>query len=105
MGRQDDSSSVNGASGAAQPAQARLLLMPDWQRLLWRAAAFWGVEDAFQKLPGVYEAISGYTGGHTVNPSYEDVCRGDTGHAEAVLVRYDPSRVTYEPDFAQIFGA
>ncbi|QCC84819.1 bifunctional methionine sulfoxide reductase B/A protein [Desulfovibrio desulfuricans] len=64
---------------------------------------FWGVEDAFQKLPGVCEAVSGYTGGHTVNPSYEDVCRGDTGHAEAVLVRYDPARVTYEQILRRFF--
>ena len=64
---------------------------------------FWGVEDAFQKMPGVYEAVSGYTGGHTVNPSYEDVCRGDTGHAEAVLVRYVPSRVTYEQILRRFF--
>ena len=64
---------------------------------------FWGVEDAFQKLPGVCEAVSGYTGGHTVNPSYEDVCRGDTGHAEAVLVRYDPARATYEQILRRFF--
>ena len=64
---------------------------------------FWGVEDAFQKIPGVCEAISGYTGGHTANPSYEDVCRGDTGHAEAVLVRYDPSRVSYEQILRRFF--
>ena len=64
---------------------------------------FWGVEDAFQKMPGVCEAVSGYTGGHTVNPSYEDVCRGDTGHAEAVLVRFDPSRVSYEQILRRFF--
>ena len=64
---------------------------------------FWGVEDAFQKIPGVCEAISGYTGGHTVNPSYEDVCRGDTGHAESVLVRYNPSRVGYEQILRRFF--
>ncbi len=64
---------------------------------------FWGVEDAFQKIPGVCEAVSGYTGGHTVNPSYEDVCRGDTGHAEAVLVRFDPARVSYEQILRRFF--
>lgn len=64
---------------------------------------FWGVEDAFQKMPGVCEAVSGYTGGHTANPSYEDVCRGDTGHAEAVLVRFDPARVSYEQILQRFF--
>ena len=64
---------------------------------------FWGVEDAFQKIPGVCEAVSGYTGGHTANPSYEDVCRGDTGHAEAVLVRFDPARVSYEQILRRFF--
>lgn len=64
---------------------------------------FWGVEDAFQKIAGVCEAVSGYTGGHTVNPSYEDVCRGDTGHAEAVLVRFDPTRVSYEQILRRFF--
>ena len=64
---------------------------------------FWGVEDAFQKIGGVCEAVSGYTGGHTVNPTYEDVCRGDTGHAEAVLVRYDPTRVSYEQILRRFF--
>lgn len=64
---------------------------------------FWGVEDAFQKIAGVCEAVSGYTGGHTVNPSYEDVCRGDTGHAEAVLVRFDPARVSYEQILRRFF--
>lgn len=62
-------------------------------RLLWR------VEDAFQKIAGVCEAVSGYTGGHTVNPSYEDVCRGDTGHAEAVLVPFDPAPCFIRADF------
>ena len=56
---------------------------------------FWCIEADFEKMPGVLEAVSGYTGGHVENPSYEEVCSGATGHTEAVLVRYDPSLTTY----------
>jgi len=57
---------------------------------------FWCTESDFEKVDGVIEAISGYTGGHAVNPTYKQVTRGDTGHVEAVKVVYDPARVTYE---------
>jgi peptide-methionine (S)-S-oxide reductase len=57
---------------------------------------FWHVEHAFRQIPGVTEVESGYTGGHVDRPTYEDVCRGDTGHAEAVRIEYDPERVSFE---------
>src|SRR6266446_2088057 len=57
---------------------------------------FWCSEEAFEKVSGVTEVISGYTGGKVKNPSYEQVSSGRTGHAEAVQVTYDPSKVTYE---------
>lgn len=63
---------------------------------------FWCTEHAFLDMPGVLEVISGYTGGHDDTPTYQDVCAGDTGHAEAVRVEYDPSRVEYR-DLLDVF--
>lgn len=57
---------------------------------------FWCVEADFEKIPGVIEAISGYSGGRVENPSYEEVSSGKTGHREAVKVIYDPDRISYE---------
>jgi len=57
---------------------------------------FWGAEKAFWQVPGVVSTAVGYAGGSTPNPTYRETCSGKTGHAEAVLVAYDPARVTYE---------
>jgi peptide-methionine (S)-S-oxide reductase len=57
---------------------------------------FWGAERIFWKIPGVYTTAAGYQGGYTPNPTYEEVCTTRTGHAEAVIVVYDPEKVTYE---------
>jgi peptide-methionine (S)-S-oxide reductase len=59
------------------------------------AGCFWGVEDFFRAVPGVVDAVSGYTAGVRKAPTYGQVCSGRTGHAEAVLVTYDPAQVTY----------
>ena len=59
------------------------------------AGCFWGVEARFREVGGVLDAVSGYMGGHTQNPSYQDICRGDTGHAEAVQVVFSDEQVSY----------
>ncbi|MEM0984428.1 MAG: peptide-methionine (S)-S-oxide reductase MsrA [Planctomycetota bacterium] len=68
------------------------------------AGCFWGVEMAFSMTEGVTATEVGYMGGRTENPSYEDVCRTETGHAETVKVTFDPSRVTFEDLLKVFFG-
>jgi peptide-methionine (S)-S-oxide reductase len=60
------------------------------------AGCFWGVEMSFRRLDGVTDAAVGYAGGHTENPTYQDICGHGTGHAEVVEVEYDPTTITYE---------
>ena len=72
------------------------------EEAIFAGGCFWGVEDAFQSVPGVCDAESGYTGGTVPNPTYEQVCTGRTGHAEAVRVTYDPAKVSFE-ELARLF--
>jgi peptide-methionine (S)-S-oxide reductase len=66
---------------------------------------FWHAEIVFQSLTGVRDAVSGYAGGNTINPTYEEVSGGETGHAETVQVYYDPTKITYRELVAAFFAS
>ena len=73
------------------------------EKAIFAAGCFWGVQNYFDQVPGVTSSIAGYTGGHTEDPTYEDVCSHSTGHAEAVLLEFDPDVVSYETLCRQFF--
>ena len=82
------------SSAGAQQAPAPVPA-PATAKAIFAGGCFWCVESDFDKVPGVLSTTSGYTGGRTVNPTYEQVSSKQTGHAEAVQIEFDPTKVTY----------
>lgn len=79
------------------PANGRVFKMiVKVQKATFGAGCFWGVEAAFRPLHGIVSTSAGYTGGRLKNPTYENICSGTTGHAEAVQIKFDPSEISYE---------
>ncbi|MCC6320839.1 MAG: bifunctional methionine sulfoxide reductase B/A protein [Phycisphaerales bacterium] len=80
---------------AAQPVKV--------QAAYFAGGCFWGVEDRFQQLPGVIDAVSGYMGGKSKDPTYKQVCNGDTEHAETVRIVFDPAKISYRQLLEKFF--
>jgi peptide-methionine (S)-S-oxide reductase len=92
----DKAIEMNGSAKNEQAATEREAPAVLGKTAYFAAGCFWGVEAAFRRVEGVTTTAVGYMGGHTVNPTYKQVCGNRTGHAEAVRVAYNPEKVTYE---------
>lgn len=79
-----------------QPAQGETMEQEKYQKATFAGGCFWCMEPPYNDLPGIISVMPGYTGGDTLNPTYEEVSGGETGHAEAVQIVFDPTKINYE---------
>lgn len=89
---------------ATNPAEVQTQVKPKFEVAMFGAGCFWGVEATFRKVPGVLDTAVGYSGGHTRNPTYKEVCTDKTGHAEVIRIEFDPAKVSYK-QLVEIFWA
>src|SRR5262249_15149620 len=75
------------------------------EKATFAAGCFWSADPVFRQVDGVVETIAGFMGGHVTNPSYEQVCEDNTGHAEVIEVEYDPMRLSYDTLLETFWGA
>jgi len=83
------------AAETAAPASKPMTTPPKLEKATFGAGCFWGVEYQYRKIPGVSEAVSGYSGGKTENPTYRQICQDSTGHAEVIEVTFDPAKISF----------
>lgn len=88
-----------------EPATIKQSELDKYQKAYFASGCFWCVEGVFESVDGVKEVVSGYTGGQTENPTYEEVCTGRTGHAESVKIYYDSSVVSYATLLQVFYGS
>jgi peptide-methionine (S)-S-oxide reductase len=93
---------LNAQSPGKEPVKRKQTKEIKMETAIFAAGCFWGVEADFQKLKGVISTEVGYTGGHTQDPTYQQVCTDTTGHAEAIRLTYDPAVISYD-DLLKVF--
>ena len=94
--------SVSKGEGLAEGSAQTEVTTGSHEIATFAGGCFWCMGSPFEKLEGVKEVISGYTGGHKDNPTYKEVSSGTTGHLEAIQIKYDPSQISY-PDLLEVF--
>lgn len=87
---------LNNTKRVKTMSEAQANVQPNVQIAIFAGGCFWCTEPVFSQLKGVHDVISGYIGGHTLNPTYKDICNGDTGHAEGIQIHFDANVIDFE---------